>query len=59
VERRRHMVRLWLTMDERRPLADGFAPHSGYGAKDRIELSLQSGALQSGALQSGALQSAN
>ena len=42
IERRRHMVRLWLTMEQRRPLADGFAPHSGYGAKDRIELSLQS-----------------
>jgi hypothetical protein len=36
------MVRLWLTMDKRRPVAAGFAPHDGYGAKDRIELALQS-----------------
>jgi hypothetical protein len=36
------MVRLWLTMDQRRLLADGFSPHSGYGAKDKIELALQS-----------------
>jgi hypothetical protein len=42
VERRRHMIRLWLTMDKRRPVAPGFAPHDGYGAKDRIELALQS-----------------
>jgi hypothetical protein len=42
VERRRHMIRLWLTMDKRRPVATGFAPHDGYGAKDRIELALQS-----------------
>ncbi len=42
IERRRHMVRLWLTMDKRRPVAPGFAPHDGYGAKDRIELALQS-----------------
>jgi Taurine catabolism dioxygenase TauD, TfdA family len=42
IERRRHMVRLWLTMDQRRPVAQGFAPHDGYGAKDRVELALQS-----------------
>lgn len=41
-ERRRHMIRLWLTMDERRPLADGFAPHNGYGTNHRVELALRS-----------------
>jgi hypothetical protein len=41
IGRRRHMIRLWLTMDQRRPLAPGFAPHNGYGSKDRLELALQ------------------
>jgi hypothetical protein len=40
IERRRHMLRLWLTMERRRPVADGFAPHDGYGAKDRMERAL-------------------
>ncbi len=30
IERRRHMVRLWLTMEKRRPLADGFPAQNGY-----------------------------
>ena len=30
-ERRRHMIRLWLTMRERRPLAEGFPAQNGYG----------------------------
>ena len=38
VERRRHMVRLWLTMDQRRPLADGFPQPNGYGAIARVDL---------------------
>ena len=41
VERRRHMVRLWLTMDQRRPLADGFPPQNGYGANQLVETALQ------------------
>jgi len=41
VERRRHMVRLWLTMDRRRPLADGFPPHNGYGDRQLIEPAMQ------------------
>jgi hypothetical protein len=41
-ERRRHMIRLWLTMDERRPLADGFPPQNGYGASFKVEHALQS-----------------
>ena len=41
-ERRRHMVRLWLTMDERRPLAQGFPQQNGYGSKDLVETALQS-----------------
>ena len=40
-ERRRHMVRLWLTMDQRRPLADGFPPQNGYGDRQLIESALQ------------------
>ena len=39
-ERRRHMVRLWLTMDQRRPLADGFPPQNGYGANQQVSLAL-------------------
>lgn len=31
VERRRHMLRLWLTMRERRQLPDDFPQHNGYG----------------------------
>ena len=30
-ERRRHMIRLWLTMRERRPLAEAFPAQNGYG----------------------------
>jgi hypothetical protein len=41
VERRRHMVRLWLTMDRRRPLADGFPPHNGYGDRELVEPAMQ------------------
>ena len=41
IERRRHMVRLWLTMDRRRPLADGFPPHNGYGDRQLIEPAMQ------------------
>jgi Taurine catabolism dioxygenase TauD, TfdA family len=37
IERRRHMVRLWLTMDQRRPLAEGFPPQNGYGDRQLIE----------------------
>jgi hypothetical protein len=44
VERRRHMIRLWLTMDERRPLADGFPPHNGYGTGLQVELAMQASA---------------
>jgi len=41
MERRRHMVRLWLTMDERRPLAKNFPAQNGYGGNQKIELALQ------------------
>jgi hypothetical protein len=40
-ERRRHMIRLWLTFRERRPLADGFAAHNGYGRNEVVEVALQ------------------
>ena len=40
-ERRRHMVRLWLTMDQRRPVADGFPAHAGYGARELVEPAMQ------------------
>jgi hypothetical protein len=36
-ERRRHMIRLWLTMDERRPLAAGFPHQNGYGGLFKVE----------------------
>jgi hypothetical protein len=41
-ERRRHMIRLWLTFRERRPLAEGFAAHNGYGNNQITEVALQS-----------------
>jgi hypothetical protein len=41
IERRRHMIRLWLTMDERRPLSGGFPPHNGYGTGQQVELAMQ------------------
>ena len=41
-ERRRHMIRLWLTFRERRLLADGFAAHEGYGRNHVHEVALQS-----------------
>src|SRR3984893_8462575 len=41
VERRRHMIRLWLTMDQRRPLAEGFPPQNGYGDRQLVETALQ------------------
>jgi hypothetical protein len=41
VERRRHMIRLWLTMDERRPLAASFPPQNGYGDRQLVETALQ------------------
>jgi hypothetical protein len=44
IERRRHMVRLWLTMDPRRPLADGFPPQNGYGDRQLVEPALQAAA---------------
>ena len=40
-QRRRHMIRLWLTKRERRPLAKGFAPQNGYGGL--VETALASG----------------
>jgi Taurine catabolism dioxygenase TauD, TfdA family len=41
VERRRHMIRLWLTMDQRRPLAEGFPSQNGYGDRQLVETALQ------------------
>ncbi|MBV8188613.1 MAG: TauD/TfdA family dioxygenase [Alphaproteobacteria bacterium] len=40
-ERRRHMIRLWLTMDQRRPLSDDFPPHNGYGDRQLVETAMQ------------------
>lgn len=40
-ERRRHMIRLWLTFRERRPLADGFAPQNGYGRNRIAEVAFE------------------
>jgi hypothetical protein len=41
IERRRHMVRLWLTMDQRRPLADNFPQPNGYGGRLNVETAMQ------------------
>lgn len=41
-ERHRHMIRLWLTLEPRRPLANGFPPQNGYGSNQLVSLVLQS-----------------
>jgi hypothetical protein len=41
-ERRRHMVRLWLTFRERRPMGDAFPAHNGYGRNQFAEVAFQS-----------------
>jgi alpha-ketoglutarate-dependent taurine dioxygenase len=41
-ERRRHMIRLWLTLRDRRPLGDGFPAHHGYGYHQMSEVAFQS-----------------
>jgi hypothetical protein len=43
-ERRRHMIRLWLTFHERRPLGDAFPAHNGYGRNRMAEVAFQSAA---------------
>ena len=43
-QRRRHMIRLWLTFRERRPLADSFPAHNGYGPNQIAEVAFQSSA---------------
>jgi hypothetical protein len=43
LERRRHMIRLWLTFDQRRPLADRFPPQNGYGRNQIAEVAFQPG----------------
>ena len=43
-ERRRHMIRLWLTFHERRPLAEQFPAHNGYGRNQIAEVAFQSAA---------------
>jgi hypothetical protein len=40
-DRRRHMIRLWLTFRERRPMGDGFREHNGYGRNQIAELAFQ------------------
>jgi hypothetical protein len=40
-EGRRHMIRLWLTTEPRRKLADGFRPQNGYGRNQIVEVALQ------------------
>lgn len=39
--RRRHMIRLWLKLRERRPLADGFPAQNGYGQKQIVEVAFR------------------
>jgi len=43
-ERRRHMIRLWLTFHERRPMAEAFPAHNGYGRNQIAEVAFQSAA---------------
>jgi hypothetical protein len=38
----RHMIRLWLTFRERRPMAERFPAHNGYGQNQIVEAALQS-----------------
>ncbi|MFK4446024.1 hypothetical protein ABH944_006308 [Caballeronia udeis] len=39
-DRKRHMLRLWLMLRERRPLPPEFPPHSGYGPGQNVEVAL-------------------
>ncbi len=39
--RKRHMIRLWLVFDQRRPLAPRFPPYNGYGRNQLVETALQ------------------
>ena len=41
--RRRHMLRLWLSLREPRPLADNFPRQLGYKGKQWMEIALQNG----------------
>lgn len=41
-ERRRHMIRLWLTFRERRPMGENFPAHNGYGQNQIAEVAFQS-----------------
>jgi alpha-ketoglutarate-dependent taurine dioxygenase len=40
-ERRRHMIRLWLTFRERRPMGEDFLEHDGYGQNQVTEVAFQ------------------
>jgi hypothetical protein len=40
--RNRRMIRLWLTFRERRPMAERFPAHNGYGQNQIVEAALQS-----------------
>jgi hypothetical protein len=51
--RRRHMVRLWLVMDERRPLADGFPQANGYDDRQLVEAGLQAASRPAAAAGTG------
>jgi hypothetical protein len=42
LERRRHMIRLWLTFEQRRRLAESFPQHNGYGRNQIAEVAFQS-----------------
>jgi hypothetical protein len=41
IERRRHMIRLWLSFRVRRPLDDRFPQHNGYGQNQSAEVAFQ------------------
>jgi len=44
-ERRRHMIRLWLTFRERRPMGEYFLEHNGYGQNAVTEVAFQGAAI--------------
>lgn len=45
-ERRRHMIRLWLTMRERRPMGESFPAHNGYGRNQITEMAMRPAAAE-------------
>lgn len=45
-QRRRHMIRLWLTFRDRRPMGEHFLEHNGYGQNQLTEIAFQGAAAE-------------